>query len=249
MYQYIYDAFLSEEKYLRPMTIIENRLADLGLQGRVNRLNLFKDPRELILEGIKRGVDTVVAVGNDETLSRVVNAVGDFNLTVGMIPIGPKNEITRILGVEEGLLACDCLSSRLIRKIDLGKINDIYFLAHLKAGSEVSLRYGKDYQVRSLTNNLVEIYNLPTREEQADPEDGYLEARIRPSERKIFKKNSKGDFSLDGKSYFPVRKVILEGNEGSKILVDGLKLVSTPAEVQILPRQLKVIVGKNRFFK
>lgn len=248
MYQYIYDAFLSEEKYLRPMTIIENRLADLGLQGRVNRLNLFKDPRELILEGIKRGVDTVVAVGNDETLSRVVNAVGDFNLTIGMIPIGPKNEITKTLGVEEGLLACDCLSSRLIRKIDLGKINDIYFLAHLKAGAEVSLRYGKEYQVKSLTNNLVEIYNLPTREEQADPEDGYLEAHIRPSERNFLKKIGKGSSLQDGKSHFSIRKVFLEGSEGSKILVDGLKLISTPAEVKILPRQLKIIVGKNRLF-
>jgi diacylglycerol kinase family enzyme len=248
MYQYIYDAFLSEEKYHRPMTVIENRLADLGLQGRVNRLNLFKDPRELILEGIKRGVDTVVAVGNDETLSRVVNAVGDINLTVGMIPIGPKNEITRTLGIEEGLLACDCLSSRLIRKIDLGKINDVYFIAHLKADSEVSLRYGKEYQVRSLTNNLVEIYNLPTKEERADPEDGYLEARIKPSERKFMKNFGKGNTLSEGKSHFPIRKVFLEGGKESKILVDGLKLISTPAEVKILPRQLKVIVGKNRLF-
>ncbi len=248
MYQYIYDAFLSEEKYLRPMTIIENRLADLGLGGRVNRLNLFRDPRELILEGIKRGVDTIVAVGNDETLCRVVNAVGDFDLTLGMIPIGPKNEITRSLGVEEGLLACDCLSSRLIRKLDLGKINDVYFLAHLKAGSEVSLKYGKEYEVRSIANNLVEIYNLPTREEQADPEDGYLEAMIRPSERNFLKKFGRGNLIKEGKSHFPIRKVILEGGEGSKILVDGLRLISTPAEVKILPRQLKIIVGKNRLF-
>jgi len=248
MYQYIYDAFLSEEKYLRPMTIIENRLADLGLQGRVNRLNLFKDPRELILEGIKRGVDTVVAVGNDETLFRVVNAIGDFNLTLGIIPVGPKNEITKILGVEEGLLACDCLSSRLIRRIDLGKINDVYFLAHLKTNSEVSLRYGKEYQVRSIENNSIEIYNLPTGEEMADPEDGYLEARIKPSERNFLKKFTKGSLSSDGKSYFPVQKVFLEGGEGARILVDGFKLINPPAEVKILPRQLKVIVGKNRLF-
>ncbi len=52
MYQYFYDAFLSEESYVRPITIMENRLADLGLQGRVSRLNLFKDTRELFVEGI-----------------------------------------------------------------------------------------------------------------------------------------------------------------------------------------------------
>ncbi|MBI5072019.1 hypothetical protein HZB93_04000 [Candidatus Falkowbacteria bacterium] len=248
MYQYIYDAFLSEEKYLRPMTIIENRLADLGLQGRVNRLNLFKDPRELILEGMKRGVDTIVAVGNDETLCRVVNAVCGFDLTVGMIPLGPKNEITKTLGIEEGLAACDCLSSRLIKKIDLGKINDVYFLAHLKASSAVSLRQGKEYCVRALKNNLVEIYNLPTEEEEADPEDGYLEARIRPAGRNFFKKNGGKDLSLGGTSSFPIREIILEGEKGARVLVDGLRLVNTPAEVQILPRQLKIIVGKNRLF-
>jgi diacylglycerol kinase family enzyme len=246
MYQYIYDAFLSEEKYFRPMTIVENRLADLGLSGRVSRLNLFRDPRESIMEGLKRGVDTVVAVGNDETLSRVVNAAGDLNLTIGMIPFGPKNDIARILGIGEGLIACDCLSSRLVQKIDLGKVNDIYFLAYLKTNARISLRHGKEYQVRSLRNNLVEIYNLPTLEEKADPQDGYLEARIRPAERKIFKK--RGGSAGNAESYFPVRKIILEGEENAQILVDGLRTINTPAEVQIFPSQLRIIVGKNRLF-
>lgn len=248
MYQYIYDAFLSEEKYNRLVTVIENRLADLGLAGRVSRLNFFKDPRESILEGIKRGVDTVVVVGNDETLSRVVNAAGDLNLTIGMIPLGPKNEISEILGLEEGLKACDCLSNRLIQKIDLGKINDIYFLAHLKTNSKVRLRYGKEYQVRSLRNNLVEIYNLPTLEERANPQDGYLEARIRPFNKKFFKRFYRENSSERVGSYFPIRKIILEGDGGAQVMVDGLRAVSTPAEVQIMPRQLKVIVGKNRLF-
>jgi len=248
MYQYFYDALLAEEKYARPITIIENRLADLGLQGRVSRLNLFRDPREFILEAVKRGVDTVVAVGNDETLSRVVNAVGDLGLTVGMIPFGPKNEISKILGVGEGLAACDCLANRLIQKIDLGKINDFYFLSHLKTNSAVSLRQGGEYSVRSLGKNEVEIYNLPTAEERANPQDGYLEAYIKPAGRKIFGKISGKNSPRDVSSYFPIRKVMLEGGKGAEILVDGLKKINAPAEVQIMPNQLRIIVGKNRLF-
>jgi len=32
------------------------------------------------------------------------------------------------------------------------------------------------------------------------------------------------------------------------ILVDGAKNINAPAEIQVLPERLKIIVGKNRLF-
>lgn len=248
MYQYIYDSFLSDEKYYKILSIVENRLADLGIGGRVSRLNLFKDPREVIYEGLKMGVQTVVAVGNDATLNQVVNAVGDLKLVVGMIPVGPKNEIAKVLGIGEGLSACDCLSSRLIQKIDLGKINDYYFLSHLQASSKIYLRCGGQYCVKSIKDGRVEIYNLPTSEESADPQDGYLEAKIKPVRNLLAKKFRGTGDSGNVTSFFPFKKIFLESGEAAPVLVDNQRVVNTPAEVQIFPQRLKMIVGKNRLF-
>ncbi len=252
MYQYIYDAFLAEERYAKILSMIENRLTDLGIGGRISRLSLFKDPREIIYEGLKIGVQTVVAVGNDATLTQVVNAVNDLKLTIGMIPVGPKNEIAQVLGINEGLPACDCLSNRLIQKIDLGKINDYYFLSHLRAPSKINLRNGGQYCIRSIKDNCVEIYNLPTLKEQADPQDGYLEVKIKPTLGRLGGAKSLGIFNkqsgTDKASFFPFQKILLESGDATPVLVDNLKVINTPAEVQILPQRLRMIVGKNRLF-
>lgn len=244
MYQYIYDFFLSEEKYGKILSLIENRIVDLGLQGRIDRLNLFKNPRESLERGVKRGIRTVVAVGNDTTLNQVINAVEGLDLTVGFIPVGPGNEIAGILGIKDGVEACDCLSNRLIQKIDLGKINGEYFLSSVKALSEeVHLKNSHNCCIRPLTNSRVEIYNLPACNMAANPRDGYLEARFRvPGGGLGRKKESVCE------SFFPIKKAILESRAESPLLVDGRKTINTPAEIQIAPRKLKIIVGKNRLF-
>lgn len=255
MYQYIYDSFLSEALYSKILMLIENRLADLGLSGRRERLNLFKDPRESIIEGIKKGVKTVVAVGNDETLSQVINAVNDLNVTLGFIPIGPKNKIAQILGIPDGILACDCLSNRLVQKLDLGKINNYYFLSHVQTSS-VDLNYDNKYCIRSTSINQIEILNLPIFNVAADPQDGYLEARLKPVKNNFFKNVLKGGVSFFPKSrvkknqesFFPVKKIFLDSKKETPVLVDGLKVINTPAEIQVLPQKLKIIVGKNRLF-
>lgn len=245
MYQYIYDSFLSDAKYFKILSIIENRLGDLGLQGRIDRLNLFKDPKELISEGVKKGVKTVVAVGNDATLSQIINSIDDLNLIIGMIPIGPKNEIAKILGLGEGVSACDCLSNRLVQKIDLGKINDHYFLSHIQVTSaDVKLRYGSKCCINLISDNKVGIYNLPTFEKKANPQDGYLEARIKPKGKNFLARFS----TCDEESFFPVKKIFLESKKELPVLVDGLKIINTPVEIDILPQKLKIIVGRKRWF-
>jgi diacylglycerol kinase family enzyme len=246
MYQYFYDFFLSEEKYNKTMTMVEGRLADLGLQGKVERLNLFKDPRELVAEGVKKGVKTVVAVGNESTLNRLINGIGDADVTVGLIPVGPQKEISGILGIGEGEAGCDCLANRLTQVIDLGKINEQYFLSNVKAMSgEVSFRCVGDYCVKPSVNQRVEIYNLPALGVKADPRDGYLEARVRQAGGSVFRrKNSE----KEKESFFPVKRLFLESGAEAEILVDGLKTIVTPVEIKIVPKKLKIIVGKNRIF-
>ncbi len=256
MYQYFYDFFLSEEKYGKILALVESRLADLGMQGRTERLNLFKDPGESMAEGVKRGVKTVVAVGNEATLAQVINGVKDADLTVGFIPVGPQNEIAKILGIAEGTAGCDCLANRLTQKIDLGEINGQYFLSHVRTLTEgVFIRCGSDYCVRPVANHRVEIYNLPGLGTKADPRDGYLEARVRPaggnSARATGRNSSFFGGNKQGESketFFPIKKIFLESGGGGQIAVDGIKTINTPAEVRVIPQKLKIIVGKNRFF-
>ena len=101
-------------------------------------------------EGVKKGVKTIVVVGNDFTLSQVIGAADEVDITFGVIPVGSKNEIARILGIEDEMSACDCLSNRLVKKIDLGKINSTYFISKIEAPpAEIILKCEGKFLVNS----------------------------------------------------------------------------------------------------
>ena len=132
MYCYLYDEYIQENKrYERELLKIENRLTDLGIAGKISRLALFRNAEEMIRDEIERGVETVVVLGNDETVRKVIDVVADCEVVLGIIPIGPGNELARMMGVPEGVAACDILSARRIETIDVGTVNGRRFVTGL----------------------------------------------------------------------------------------------------------------------
>ncbi len=253
MYQYIYDSFLNDAKFFAALSAVESRITDLGMNGKIDRLSIFKNVREIISEGTKRGTKTLVVVGNDLTLNRVINAVPNFNdVTLGFIPLGPKNKIAKILGIPEGVAAVDVLSFRRIEKIDLGQINDCFFLSEIEVLSpKVVLRCNKSFNVLPKEGSHVAIYNLPVKlnlREQGflNPQDGFFEACVEPN-----LKFGKFLFKIKGNcetSVFLFKSLSINGDLKSAVLVDDSKVMNVPVEIKVFPRKLKMIIGKERFF-
>jgi hypothetical protein len=131
MYYYLYDTFLSDKKYERVLDRIKTRLLDLDIQGKHERLSLLKNSDDLIRTEVKRGMKTIIMVGNDQTLLKVVDTVAKHDVTLGIIPIGPDNHIAETLGIPMEEKSCDVLAARKVAKFDLGQANDVYFLTAL----------------------------------------------------------------------------------------------------------------------
>jgi diacylglycerol kinase family enzyme len=252
MYQYIYDSFLNQKKFSSVLTALENRLTDLGVSGRIDRLSLFKNVREIVSDGIRKGIKTLVVVGNDVTLNRVINTISDFNVTLGFIPIGPKNKIAKILGIPEGVTAADVLSFRRVEKLDLGQINDWVFLSEVKIFSpQTILKCEGNFNVKPEKNSHVSIYNLPVESNLhiSNPQDGLLEIFIKPKAGiNFFKKLSSKKEKFSEASVFLLKNLMIKSDARSAVLVDESKTLNTPAEVKIFPHKLKMIIGKERVF-
>ena len=123
MYFYIYDQFVQEKKYQSLLAKIENRLTDLEIQGKIGRLTLLNNSEDLIKKAVADGANTIVAVGDDYTVGKIIDVIAYFpNVCLGIIPIGSHLKIARTLGISNGIEACNILASRIIKKIDLGKI-------------------------------------------------------------------------------------------------------------------------------
>ncbi|MEI6288575.1 MAG: diacylglycerol kinase family protein [bacterium] len=245
MYYYIYDSFLNEKTYQTTLAKIETRLTDLGINGKINRLSFLKNIQQIIFEEAKRGVKTLVVVGNDKTLGQILNIVVDLDITIALIPIGKNNHIAQLLGIPEGEPACDILSSRIINHLDLGQINNYYFLSSLVIGSkQISLECDNGFWINlEGKNNLITIANLEKQEGiSIDPTDGKLNIIVANQQKKWFKTRTIY-------SYFAAKKIWLDRRKPVSIfLSDEKKIVKSPASINILPKKIKMIVGKNRAF-
>jgi len=246
MYLYIYDSFLNDKKYADLLIKIEKRLTDLGIKGKIARLSILKNMKEMITDGVKEGVQTVVAIGNAQTFAKVINVVADLDVTLGLIPVDNNNEIAKVLGIPPKVLACDVLASRIIKKIDLGKINNYYFVntAQIENG-DVSIEYN-DFKIFPITTkSKITLYNFASQVANSSPVDGVLEAVITPIKSNVFGQKKIEDTVLP----FTKIKIGSLASEQVAILTDEQIIMKTPAEIKVAPEKLKVIVGTDRQFE
>jgi len=245
MYLYIYDSFLSNPKYTGVLSKIEQRVTDLDVKGKIARLTLLRNIKELISEGIKEGVKTVVAIGDDQTFAKVINVAADLNVVLAFIPVVDDSKFAKMLGIPPRELACDILSGRIIKKIDLGKINNQYFLNSAEiSNAAVSIKCNK-FQIQPTTKlHKIDILNFGTSERPSNPTDGFMEAIITPLKKGFFKLRALQSTKL------PFTKISISslGDEPVSILMDQQQIIKTPALIEIVPDALRIIVGSQRAF-
>ena len=87
------------------------------------------DARAMARWGVENGFRTVVAAGGDGTINEVVNGLAGSEVALGVLPVGTMNVFASELGLPPGLdAAWDLVEARPIRKIDLARANDQYFV-------------------------------------------------------------------------------------------------------------------------
>ena len=252
MYLYIYDGQAGKRKFLKTLTNIEKKLTDLGLNGKILRLKESKNPVTSIQKEINKGCKTVVVVGNDKTVNQTVNALAESHINnsrlkpvLGVIPLeGKNNTIASALGINDPLEACDIILARRNVKINLGKINDSYFISEVNIyNSPKKLEINKNYSISlSYTGDISALNLSPSI--SGNPFDDILDLYI-------FTKN-KGAFPLlsgqkNGKSYFPLKHLHIHHHKAS-LLIDNAHTFKAPATISVASQKINVIVGKDRNF-
>ncbi|MBI2474963.1 hypothetical protein HYV69_00880 [Candidatus Uhrbacteria bacterium] len=245
MYCYLYDEFIQGNKrYERELLDIENRLTDLGIAGKISRLALFRNAEEMIRDEIDHGVKTVVVLGNDDTVRKVLDVISESKITLGLIPIGPKNELARLLGIPNGVEACDILSARRIEQIDVGTINGRKFITGVRVPdfkAELMCNDGK-YRVVPTSHADLEIQNLA---DICNPRDGMLRANIHTLIRKGW-----GPFARHEQTntVLPFQFLAIRSDKPISLYADGEEMQGTRFDIGIEAMILKVIIGKSRVF-
>lgn len=249
MYFYIFDSFLQEKKHGTTIAQIETRLASLGIQGRTEKITILKSLTETTREAIKRGATTIVAVGNDKTVTKLLPIVIEHDLTLGIIPVGEPQLIADYLGIPPGARACENISRRIIERLDIGLANNQHFLLEATIPAQSRVMCDGKYAVESLDPHDTMLISNFGQSAPGNPRDGKLELVVQgqASGGWFNKRSSRG-------SVFPLKKAkierdpLLDPTGGASLVLDGQLLLKTPATIEVLPKKLSVIVGRDRAF-
>lgn len=106
-----------------------------GWQAELKLTQAPGDARRLAREAVEQGTNVVVAVGGDGTINEVIQELAGSETALGVIPSGTVNVWAREVGIPLDFSgARDVLIDGQTRRIDLGKINDDYFLLMVGIG-------------------------------------------------------------------------------------------------------------------
>jgi hypothetical protein len=236
MYAYIYDGFTNEPKFRKLLYKIEKRLTDLGLNGKIIRLGVSKNIKSAVEDEIRLGTKTIVAVGDDRTVSQIINVVAGNQrnekqqITLGIIPVAEEeSKIAASFGINSIGEACEILLSRRLETFQLAQINQGFFLFEAILNAEDTiLEIDGNYIIQNLKPALIEAFNYPRW-----PEETFAEKKLK---LRISAK--------DGKSLFFFRDLLII-NKNAPLIADGSLEIKTPARIKLSDERIKVIVGKK----
>jgi hypothetical protein len=245
MHVYIYDEYLNKSKYNKAINRVEIRLTDLGLNGKIIRLGGIKNIKGTIQNEVRLGAKTIIAVGNNQTVNKIIGAIIDTEIysdfqkktLLGIIPIGDDNSIAASFGIKDEEEACNILLARRVEKIDLGLVGRHYFLNQATIASAGTTIDIDDYSLEIAEKGEVQIINLlsdPKEKISSNPHDGQLELLVRTRKK--------------DQTFLRIKKIKIN-NPQEKLIIDGIVEVDTPAEIDIMQNKVNVIVGKDRLFE
>lgn len=98
------------------------------------------DGARLAREAAALGYDVVAAAGGDGTINEVVNGLAGTRTALAALPVGTVNVWARELGFPlEPRAAAEALLRAQVRRIDLGRANDRYFLLMAGVGFDAAV--------------------------------------------------------------------------------------------------------------
>jgi diacylglycerol kinase family enzyme len=279
MYFYIIDPQkLNQKTFERVQNQLYSCLSENRISGELSRITTLRSMSNLVDTAFSRGAKTLVAIGTDETLQEMINAVKGRDITLGYIPI-EETEMSKILGINGIDAAAKAIANRRIEMLDLGTVNQNWFLTRLTFGG------GDEAENSTGIFNMFKKLELPAMEIKfsadekysgvfhaaagtiinardnnggdkslANPTDSVLDLLMVPGNSNLTQWSHKKDFAngtlenIPGCSVVHLKKIEIKSPEGMPLKAAGKVIAKVPAVIEVIPKALKMIVGRDRTF-
>ncbi len=140
----------------RELPSVLTQLEQNGWRTTLHETTRGGEATELALRAVAEELDAVFVVGGDGTINEVVNGLAGSQVAMGVLPGGTGNTWARGLGLPRRSPmhwqrlrdSVEALLRGSTRKVDLGRINDRYFLQWAGLGLDADVAYAMEPRSR-----------------------------------------------------------------------------------------------------
>jgi diacylglycerol kinase (ATP) len=123
------------------------QLEERGWSVQLRQTKKRGDATIMAHEAVQANCDVVIVAGGDGTVNEAVNGLVSTQTALGVLPVGTGNRWTRQLGIPLYFLATPLriheattgLTDAFVRRVDVGKVNERYFLCWAGVGLDAQV--------------------------------------------------------------------------------------------------------------
>ncbi len=153
----IYNPSSGREEAKRKLAYILQKLEKAGIETSTAATEGDGDAVKAASEAIRKKYDIIIAAGGDGTVSEVINGMAEHEQRppLGILPFGTTNDLARALGIpRKWEHAVDLIIQQNSRAIDIGQMNDRFFMNIAGGGSLTELTYEVPSKMKTMLGQL-----------------------------------------------------------------------------------------------
>lgn len=140
----IYNPSSGKEMGRRHLADILTALESVGYETSAFATRKKDDATKEAERAVNNHFDLIIAAGGDGTVYEVINGIAkqEKRPLLGIIPLGTSNDFAKAIGIPKNIKkALDILKKGVTKKVDVGKMNQRYFINIAAGGSLTELTY------------------------------------------------------------------------------------------------------------
>src|SRR5690625_3398380 len=153
----IYNPTAGRETFRRELPKVLEKFELAGYETSTHATKGEGDATEAAKIAVERKHDIVLIAGGDGTINEVVQGIAeaDYRPKLGVIPAGTTNDFARALSIPRDIKkAVDIILKDQAKALDIGKVNDHYFINIAGGGDLTELTYDVPIKLKSTLGQL-----------------------------------------------------------------------------------------------
>ncbi|KGX90215.1 lipid kinase [Pontibacillus halophilus JSM 076056 = DSM 19796] len=153
----IYNPTSGREAFKKELPEVLRRFEEAGFETSTHATTCEGDATKAAQYAVERNFDVVVAAGGDGTINEVINglAPAENPPRLGIIPVGTTNDFARAINVPRHIQkAVSVILEGYVMPIDIGKVNDQYFVNIAGGGKLTELSYEVPSKMKTMLGQL-----------------------------------------------------------------------------------------------